>query len=85
MDIDSSNTHSKINHNMEKIRIDLNINTNSNIQTKTDPCEDMDSYDKGVSFGRLQKGGLPDCDTYYYEGAATNKDCWCKGFIEGQK
>ena len=32
MDIDSSNTHSKINHNMEKIRIDLNINTNSNIQ-----------------------------------------------------
>ena len=60
-------------------------NTNSNIQTKSDPCEDMDSYNKGVSFGRLQKGGLPDCDTYYYDGAAANKDCWCKGFIEGQK
>ena len=60
-------------------------NTNSNIQTKPEPCEDMDSYNKGVSFGRLQKGGFPDCDTYYYDGAAANKDCWCKGFIEGQK
>jgi hypothetical protein len=49
------------------------------------PCEDMESYKQGKSFGRLQRGGIPDCDVYYYEGAASNKDCWCKGFIEGQK
>ena len=51
----------------------------------SDPCEDMTSYNDGVSYGRLQRGGLPDCDTYYYEGAAANKDCWCKGFMEGRK
>ncbi len=57
----------------------------SNSQQQTDPCVDMDSYNKGVSYGRLQRGGLPDCDTYYYDGAASNKDCWCKGFMEGRK
>lgn len=57
----------------------------SNSQPQTDPCVDMDSYNKGVSYGRLQRGGLPDCDTYYYDGAAANKDCWCKGFMEGRK
>lgn len=62
-----------------------NDNTISNSQSQPDPCEDMDSYNKGVSYGRLQRGGLPDCDTYYYEGAAANKDCWCKGFMEGRK
>ena len=58
---------------------------NSQSQTQTDPCVDMGSYNKGVSYGRLQRGGLPDCDTYYYDGAAANKDCWCKGFMEGRK
>ena len=62
-----------------------NENSISNRQAQTNPCEDMDSYNKGVSYGRLQKGGLPDCDTYYYDGAATNKDCWCKGFMESRK
>ena len=62
-----------------------NENTTSNSQPQSDPCEDMTSYNDGVSFGRLQRGGLPDCDTYYYEGAAANKDCWCKGFMEGRK
>jgi len=57
----------------------------NNSQSQTNPCEDMDSYNKGFSYGRLERGGLPDCDTYYYEGAAANKDCWCKGFMEGRK
>lgn len=57
----------------------------SNPQTQTNLCEDMDSYNKGLQYGRLQRGGLPDCDTYYYEGAANNKDCWCQGFMEGRK
>lgn len=56
----------------------------SGTSTYSEPCDDMESYNNGVSFGRLQRGGFPDCDTYYYDGAATNKDCWCKGFLKGQ-
>ena len=59
--------------------------TTNQVTQSPDPCEDMDSYNKGVIYGKLQKGGLPDCETYYYEGAANNKDCWCKGFVEGRK
>jgi hypothetical protein len=59
--------------------------SNSEIQTQTNPCDDMDSYNKGFHYGTLQRGGLPDCDTYYYEGAANNKYCWCQGFMEGRK
>lgn len=54
-------------------------------QTST-PCEDVDSYNQGVSEGRSQKGILTDCDTYYpYEGWANNKECWCKGFNDGYR
>lgn len=53
-------------------------------QLQTEACEDMDSYNQGVSEGRSQKGILTDCETYYpYEGWAKNKECWCKGFNDG--
>jgi hypothetical protein len=68
-----------------KSKSNTNNNSNYNPQPQTNPCEDMDSYNKGLQYGRLQRGGLPDCDTYYYEGAANNKDCWCQGFMEGRK
>jgi hypothetical protein len=60
-------------------------NSNYNPQPQSNPCDDMDSYNKGFHYGTLQRGGLPDCDTYYYEGAANNKYCWCQGFMEGRK
>lgn len=66
-------------------------NNNNNITPTTsvkeyEPCEDMESYNQGLSEGRLQRGGLPDCETYYpYAGWADNYDCWCKGFMEGRK
>ena len=63
-----------------------NENTISNSQLQADPCENMDSYNQGLSEGRTQRGILTDCATYYpYAGWADNYDCWCKGFIEGKK
>ena len=53
--------------------------------TTQNPCSDMESYNQGVKEGRLQRGVLTDCDTYYpYEGWANNKECWCKGFNDGK-
>ena len=60
--------------------------TTTNYEPTPNPCEDMGSYNQGVSDGRGQRGILTDCDTYYpYEGWADNKDCCCKGFNEGKK
>lgn len=61
------------------------VSTTKETTQSADLCEDIESYNQGVSYGRLQKGGLPDCDTYYYEGAAQKKDYWCKEFMEGRK
>lgn len=53
--------------------------------TTQNPCSDMESYNQGVKEGRLQRGVLTDCDTYYpYEGWANNKECWCEGFNKGK-
>lgn len=63
-----------------------NSSVDKNEIQNTQPCSDMESYNQGVREGRGQRGILIDCDTYYpYEGWADNKECWCKGFIEGQK
>lgn len=49
-------------------------------------CEDMESYNQGLREGRLQRGMLTDCETYYpYEGWADNKKCYCEGFEKGRR
>lgn len=75
------------------IMISLNANRKNNdvnneepISTSSEqPCENMDSYNQGVKEGRLQRGVLIDCQSYYpYEGWADNKKCFCEGFNEGK-
>ena len=62
------------------------ISTTSTYSHPVNPCQDMGSYNQGLSEGRLQRGILTDCDTYYpYEGWADNKECWCKGFNDGYR
>ena len=51
----------------------------------TSKCSDMESYNQGYQEGKLQRGVLIDCDTYYpYPGWANNKECFCKGFNDGK-
>ena len=63
-----------------------NINNSYSYNKSTNSkCEDMNSYNQGFEEGKLQRGILIDCDTYYpYPGWADNKECYCKGFNDGK-
>lgn len=62
----------------------LSNNSSQSSNFNQNPCEDMASYNQGLSEGRRQRGSLTDCDSYYpYEGWADNKECYCKGFEKG--
>lgn len=62
------------------------VNNEATISNSSEqPCENMDSYNQGVREGKLQRGILIDCQSYYpYEGWADNKECFCEGFNEGK-
>lgn len=56
--------------------------TSESIEETEDPCDDMVSYNRGVSTGRSQKNLFADCD-YFWEmdnDGTMSKYCYCMGY-----
>lgn len=58
-------------------------NSNNEVSTVSeDPCDDMVSYNRGVSTGRSQKNLFADCDYFWQmdNDGTMSKNCYCMGY-----
>jgi hypothetical protein len=68
--------------NSENSSSESSISTSESSEDTSDPCDDMLSYNRGVSTGRANKNYYADCD-YFWEldnDGNMSKSCYCMGY-----